>query len=263
MDIDILKAKQKSLRAAFTVCCNGISNRIETETLEAKEHDIELLLGADVIKNILTGNSLKLSSGVTVAQTKFGYTVIGKTNTIFNNLYSNLVYLHCVNFIVTELWNLDTIGITDPTEDAMRKHAHSDFLNQFKENLSVLPDGRPVIKQASQTMKIRPVFDASARDKNQPSLNDCLKRDPNLIKLIPDIVNRFMLYPIGISSDIEKAFLRLSIIPEHRDYLRFFHPTVKKTKIYRHCRVVFGICSSPFQLSACIDHLLENSPSPF
>ncbi|GFT82341.1 integrase catalytic domain-containing protein [Trichonephila clavipes] len=44
---------------------------------------------------------------------------------------------------------------------------------------------RPVRKQASQTMKIRPVFDASARDKSQPSLNDCLNRGPNLIELIP------------------------------------------------------------------------------
>ncbi|GFT55995.1 integrase catalytic domain-containing protein [Trichonephila clavipes] len=35
---------------------------------------------------------------------------------------------------------------------------------------------RPVMKQASQTMKIRPVFDASARDKSQPSHNDCLNR---------------------------------------------------------------------------------------
>ncbi|GFY72374.1 putative RNA-directed DNA polymerase from transposon X-element, partial [Trichonephila inaurata madagascariensis] len=221
MEIDILKAKRKSLRAAFTFCCNGISNRIETETLgnnevnalykqlqdkfsrlettqeeifdfllkseelkkgeyaksndentvvsssvlsnqsvinetvylqilvlkiehnETKEHDIELLLGADVIGNILTGNgnSLKLSSGVTVVQTKFGNTVIRKTNTIYNNLYSNVVSLHCANFTLTDLWNLDAIGITDPTEDAKRKHAHSDFLNQFKENLSVLPDG--------------------------------------------------------------------------------------------------------------------------
>ncbi|GFX09457.1 putative RNA-directed DNA polymerase from transposon X-element [Trichonephila clavipes] len=132
-------------------------------SLEAKEHDIELLLGADVIGNILT----------------------------------------------------DAIGITDPTEDAKRKYAHSDFLNQFKENLSVLSDGR------------------------------------------------LRLYPIGLSSDIEKAFLQLSIIPEHRDYLRFFLPTVKETKIYRHCRVVFGICSSPFLLSACIDHLLQNSPARF
>ncbi|GFY57212.1 putative RNA-directed DNA polymerase from transposon X-element [Trichonephila inaurata madagascariensis] len=110
--------------------------------LETKEHDIELLLGADVIGNILTGNSLKLSSGVTVVQTKFGYTMIGNTSTIYNKLYSNVDFLHCANFTVTDLWNLDTIGITDPTEDAKRKHAHSDFLNQFKENLSVLPDGR-------------------------------------------------------------------------------------------------------------------------
>ncbi|GFS30034.1 putative RNA-directed DNA polymerase from transposon X-element [Trichonephila inaurata madagascariensis] len=274
---------------------------ITLSDLETKEHDIELLLGADVIGNILTGNSLKLSSGVTVVQTKFGYTVIGKTNTIYNNLYSNVVSLHCANFTVTDLWNLDAIGITDPTEDAKRKHAHSDFLNQFKENLSVLPDGRyelplpfkfetqlpnnksatikrhkrmcqrideqnqlndyevvfrqwedlqiiekvpeteidnfgyylphrPVIKQASQTMKIRPVFDASARDKNQPSLNDCLNRGPNLIELIPDIIDRFRLYPIGLSSDIEKAFLQLSIIPEHRDYLRFFFLLLKKLK---------------------------------
>ncbi|GFY68430.1 putative RNA-directed DNA polymerase from transposon X-element [Trichonephila inaurata madagascariensis] len=115
---------------------------ITLSDLETKEHDIELLLGADVIGNILTGNSLKLSSDVTVVQTKFGYTVIEKTNTIYNNLYSNVVSLHCANFTVTDLWNLDAIGITDPSEDAKRKHAHSDFLNQFKENSSVLPDGR-------------------------------------------------------------------------------------------------------------------------
>ncbi|KFM65454.1 hypothetical protein X975_07834, partial [Stegodyphus mimosarum] len=33
--------------------------------------------------------------------------------------------------------------------------------------------------------------------------------------------------------------------------------------IYRHCRVVFGVCSSPFQLSASIEHLLDNSPAEF
>ncbi|GFU81465.1 putative RNA-directed DNA polymerase from transposon X-element [Trichonephila clavipes] len=307
---------------------------ITLSDLKAKEHDIELPLGADVIGNILTDNSLKLSSGVTVIQTKFGYTVIGKKKTIHNSLCNNVISLHCANFTVIDLWNLDAIGITDPTEDAKRKHAHFDFLNQFKENLSVLHDGRyqlplpfkfktqlpnnksatfkrhqricqrideqnllneyevvfrqwedlqiieevpktevdnfgyylphrPVMKQASQTMKIRPVFDASARDKSQPSLNDCLNRGPNLIELIPDIIDRFRLYPIGLSSDIEKAFLQLSIIPEHRDYLRFFLPNVEESKIYRHCRVVFGICSSPFQLSACIDHLLQNSPARF
>ncbi|GFW05642.1 hypothetical protein TNCV_5025061 [Trichonephila clavipes] len=37
MDTDSRKAKRKSLRAAFTACCNGISNRIETETLGNNE----------------------------------------------------------------------------------------------------------------------------------------------------------------------------------------------------------------------------------
>ncbi|GFX42650.1 putative RNA-directed DNA polymerase from transposon X-element [Trichonephila clavipes] len=284
----VIKVLQLQPKSKQTVVHELKEKNITVSDLEAKEHDIELLLGADVIGNILTDNSLKLSSGVTVVQTKFGYTVIGKTKTIHNSLCNNVVSLHCANFTVTDLWNLDAIGITDPTEDAKRKHAHFDFLNQFKENLSVLPDGRqwedlqiieevpktevdnfgyylphrPVMKQASQTMKIRPVFDASARDKSQPSLNDCLNRGPNLIELIPDIIDRFRLYPIGLSSDIEKAFLQLSIIPEHRDYLRFFLPNVE-SKIYRHCRVVFGICSSPFQLSACIDHLLENSRARF
>ncbi|XP_035212689.1 uncharacterized protein LOC118186675 [Stegodyphus dumicola] len=129
--------------------------------------------------------------------------------------------------------------------------------------LSYYMPHRPVIKHTSQTMKVRLVFDASAREKNQPSLNDCLNRGPNLIELIPDIIDRFRLYSVGLSSDTEKAFLQLSIIiPEHRDYLRFFLPTLEEPMIYRHCRVVFGVCSSPFQLSASIEHLLDNSPLP-
>ncbi|XP_035228388.1 uncharacterized protein LOC118200536 [Stegodyphus dumicola] len=131
------------------------------------------------------------------------------------------------------------------------------------DNLSYYLPHRPLIRRTSQTMKVRPVFDASARERNQPSLNDCLNRGPNLIELIPDIIDRFRLYSVGLSSDIEKAFLQLSIIPKRRDYLRFFLPTLEEPMIYRHCRVVFGVCSSLFQLFASIEHLLNNSPADF
>ncbi|GFU40734.1 uncharacterized protein TNCV_3230931 [Trichonephila clavipes] len=80
---------------------------------------------------------------------------------------------------------------------------------------------RPVIKLDSATTKIRPVFDASAREKGKPSLNDCLYKGVNLIELIPDILDRFRIYPVGIVADIEKAFLILSVAPKDRDYLRF------------------------------------------
>ncbi|GFY37367.1 integrase catalytic domain-containing protein [Trichonephila inaurata madagascariensis] len=103
---------------------------------------------------------------------------------------------------------------------------------------------------------------------NQSVINETVYLQTLVLKIehnetLPDIIGKFRLYPIGLSSDIEKEFLQLSIIPKHRDYLRFFLPTIKETKIYRHCRVVFGIRSFPFQLFACIDHLLENSPARF
>ncbi|GFW07450.1 integrase_H2C2 domain-containing protein [Trichonephila clavipes] len=66
------------------------------------------------------------------------------------------------------------------------------------------------------------------------------------------------MYPIGISADIEKAFLMLSVALKDRDFLRFFSPCSEGRIVYRHCRLVFGVSSSPFLLNASIMHLLEN-----
>ncbi|GFX05908.1 DUF1758 domain-containing protein [Trichonephila clavipes] len=88
----------------------------------------------------------------------------------------------------------------------------------------------------SETTKIRSVFDATAREGNNPSLNDCLLKGHNLIELIPDILDRFRMYPIGLSADIEKAFLKISVTPEHRDFLRFFYPHENNEIVYRHCQ---------------------------
>ncbi|GFX71582.1 putative RNA-directed DNA polymerase from transposon X-element [Trichonephila clavipes] len=115
----------------------------------------------------------------------------------------------------------------------------------------------------SETTKIRPVFDATAREGNNPSLNDCLLKVPNLIELIPNILDRFRIYPIGLSADIEKAFLQISVTPEHRDFLRFFYPHENNEIVYRHCRLVFGVCLSPFLLAASINHLLDNTSSKY
>ncbi|GFY34386.1 DUF1758 domain-containing protein [Trichonephila clavipes] len=81
----------------------------------------------------------------------------------------------------------------------MNKLRNGKFFEDYK---SVF---RPVIKLDSATTKIRPVFDASAREKGKPSLNDCLYKGVNLIELIPDILDRFRIYPVGIVADIEKG----------------------------------------------------------
>jgi hypothetical protein len=62
---------------------------------------------------------------------------------------------------------------------------------------------RPVVKE-SGTTRVRPVFDASARERGQPSLNQCLEEGVNLMEIIPTLLLRFLLHWIGIIADIRK-----------------------------------------------------------
>jgi len=64
---------------------------------------------------------------------------------------------------------------------------------------------RPVVKK-SGTTRLRPLFDASARERGQPSLNQCLEKGMHLIEIIPTLLLRFRLHQIGIIADIRKAF---------------------------------------------------------
>ncbi|XP_072403151.1 uncharacterized protein [Diabrotica undecimpunctata] len=117
---------------------------------------------------------------------------------------------------------------------------------------------RPVIKPSSITTKIRPVFDASAREKDSPSLNQCLEKGVNLIELIPAILLRFRQQKFGVTSDISKAFLQISVHPKDRDFLRFlWYDKENNLKVFRHRRVVFGINSSPFLLGASLKYHLS------
>ncbi|GFR09129.1 integrase catalytic domain-containing protein [Trichonephila clavata] len=129
------------------------------------------------------------------------------------------------------------------------------------DNEPFLPQ-RPVLKDNSTT-KVRPVFDGSARQRNCPSLNDCLEKGSNLIELIPSLINKFRFGKFGLISDIEKAFLQIEIQASDRKYLKFLrweHGQREKLKCFQHKRVVFGILSSPFLLGATIEFHLSNAP---
>ena len=82
---------------------------------------------------------------------------------------------------------------------------------------------REVIRLDKETTKLRVVFDASAKS-NGTSLNNCLCVGPPMSSLLYNILLRFRIHETALMADIEKAFLNISIIPEHRGFLRFLWP---------------------------------------
>ncbi|UYV70525.1 hypothetical protein LAZ67_7003416 [Cordylochernes scorpioides] len=122
----------------------------------------------------------------------------------------------------------------------------------------------PVVKANSNTTKIRPVFDASCKDKGNLSLNDCLASGPNVIEQIPAILLKFREKAIGVIADIRKAFLQIEVKEEDRDYLRFlWWKNNHQIQVFRHKRVVFGVTCSPYLLGAVILHHLKGVSSEF
>ena len=120
----------------------------------------------------------------------------------------------------------------------------------FKEQLSLgfiekvdTPNSKPgqvhylphlsVIRFDKETTKVRAVFDASAKVKSNPSLNDYLDKGPQLTPLIFNILLRFRCYAIALTADNVFA-------------------TEPKIVHNRFARVIFGVMSSPFSLNGTV-----------
>ena len=117
----------------------------------------------------------------------------------------------------------------------------------------------PVVRAEKETTKVRPVFDASSKEKGSKSLNDCLYPGPSLLGKIYDIVIRLCFKKIILIADIRQAFLNIEIHEDDRDLLRFiFFDLDDKENVskcsYRFKRGCFGVTSLPFMMCATIKY---------
>ena len=121
-----------------------------------------------------------------------------------------------------------------------------------------------VVRRDAKTTKLRVVYDASSRaNGREASLNDCLHVGPSLTPLLFDILLRFRCNKVAMIADIEKAFLNVEVDTRDRNCLRFLWvDDINKEEpsmvVFRFCRVVFGVNSSPFLLSATLRHHIES-----
>ena len=93
-------------------------------------------------------------------------------------------------------------------------------------------------------------------------MNDCLETGPNFIPQIFDTLVKFRWHRIGLTADIEKAFLMVPINDKNKDMVRFLwlkelNNANSELVQLRFTRLVFGLRPSPAILSSTIRHHLE------
>ena len=98
------------------------------------------------------------------------------------------------------------------------------------------------------------------------SLNDCLETGPNYTPQLFDTLVNFRWHKIGLTADIEKAFLMVGINETDRDMLRFLwlkDPDDLNSEIVhlRFTCLVFGLRPSPAILASTIRHHLDSQVS--
>ena len=112
-----------------------------------------------------------------------------------------------------------------------------------------------VFRDDKRTTKCRIVFDASARERGDASLNDCILPGPPLQPNLASVLIRFRTHKIGLIADIEKMFLQVKLAPEDRDVHRYLWRDLQPNeapKVYRMQRLTFGVNASPFLAIATV-----------
>lgn len=89
--------------------------------------------------------------------------------------------------------------------------------NRLRE-LNVMFPNKPVIREEAVSIKVRAVYDASAKaHPNAVSLSDCLYPGPTLQNKMWNVLATSRVHPIAIVGDLKQAFLLVRIRETDRD----------------------------------------------
>ncbi|KFM65415.1 hypothetical protein X975_11953, partial [Stegodyphus mimosarum] len=122
------------------------------------EDPIEILIRADIAGKLMTGGRREIPCGLVAIETKLGWLVMRRMpNTSRSECTSSLSVTSLLSTVetITDLWTLDTLGITDPSvkknQMELQEAARLHFLNtvhavdnRFEVDLSWLEDHPPL-----------------------------------------------------------------------------------------------------------------------
>ncbi|XP_037297855.1 uncharacterized protein LOC119190306 [Manduca sexta] len=122
-----------------------------------------------------------------------------------------------------------------------------------------------VVREDSETTKVRVVFDASCKSSNNTSLNDMLLVGPQLQEDLRNLIMRCRLKKICFIADIQKMYRMILIAKDNLDYQRILwrrDPT-QEVEDYRMLRVTFGTASAPYLAIKTLQQLSIDEESKY
>ncbi|XP_060861320.1 uncharacterized protein LOC132938478 [Metopolophium dirhodum] len=121
----------------------------------------------------------------------------------------------------------------------------------------------PVVKRCNEELKIRVVFDASAKSSSGVSLNDCLVTGPKLQTEIGDVLLRSRLHKFVFTADITKMYRQICLHEPDRVYQHILWRNSPSDEVqeYELCTVTYGVSSAPFLAIRCLQQLnMDDGP---
>lgn len=114
---------------------------INLNDLNTDQTVVEILIGNDYYGQLLTGRVEHLENGLTAIETVFGWTLSGR---ICQSESSAMLVttLLCKEFTLSDLWDLETIGIRDPVETLSRQQREEATKKHFLKTVQRNQDGR-------------------------------------------------------------------------------------------------------------------------
>ena len=155
--------------------------------------------------------------------------------------------------------------------DANLGKQYDDVVNSYveKEFIEEIPNDpiaghymphHPVFKK-SATTPMRIVFNASSKPTDGTLLNECLHTGPSPTAKLHDILLSFRQGQYAITADISKAFHRIQVNEQDRDYLKFlwFDLETEEQKTFRFKVVMFGATCSLYLLQETLQTQLSEN----
>jgi len=145
--------------------------------------------------------------------------------------------------------------------DAPFRDLYTQFIEEYRE-LGHMTEAQPlqeddvrracylphhgVFKEASQSTKLRVVFNGSQRTRAGDSLNQCLLVGPNLLPALADVILRWRRHKFVLISDIEKMYRQITVHQDDRNLQRILWRDKQEIKEYRLNTVTYGLACAPF-----------------